>query len=347
MTKREKEILELIKINPMISQNEIAELLEITRSSVGVHIANLIKKGHIQGKGYVLNSNYVVVVGACNVDILGSVDDMVMHDSNIGEITTSLGGVGRNIAENIGLLGMDVKLLSIVGKDIYGKKILTETSKVDISNIYEINGRTGVYLSIGNEMVTAINDMLINDELTVEMIQQNHSLLAHASMIVLDTNFSLEVMEYITSHYSDKHIVLDTVSTVKSLKVKDIIGRFTTIKPNRLETETLTGIKINKPEDAETAAKYFHALGVTNVFITLGSEGVYYSGSKSGWIHPEKIEPVNATGAGDAFVAGLVYGFMQGYDMKKTAKLAVNASKIALLSKETINKKLSKELIEV
>ena len=44
MTKREEEILNLIKSNPLISQNELSEVLGITRSSVAVHIANLIKK---------------------------------------------------------------------------------------------------------------------------------------------------------------------------------------------------------------------------------------------------------------------------------------------------------------
>ncbi len=72
MTNREKELLELIKINPAISQKELAKSLGITRSSVGVHITNLIKKGYILGKGYVLShEEYVSVIGGSNVDIIG------------------------------------------------------------------------------------------------------------------------------------------------------------------------------------------------------------------------------------------------------------------------------------
>ena len=51
MTQRERQILSLIEANPMISQQNIADALQITRSSVAVHISNLLKKGYIAGKG--------------------------------------------------------------------------------------------------------------------------------------------------------------------------------------------------------------------------------------------------------------------------------------------------------
>ena len=55
MTNREKELLQILKENPMISQNDLADMLNITRSSIGVHISNLIRKGYIKGKGYILD----------------------------------------------------------------------------------------------------------------------------------------------------------------------------------------------------------------------------------------------------------------------------------------------------
>ena len=104
MTQRERQILQLIEANPMISQQEIAEKMGITRSSAAVHISNLMKKGYIAGKGYVLRSgSYAVVVGGVNVDIGGrSFAPLVAADSNPGTISLSLGGVGRNIAHTCG-----------------------------------------------------------------------------------------------------------------------------------------------------------------------------------------------------------------------------------------------------
>ena len=72
MTQRERQVLQLIEADPLISQQDIAAKLGITRSSVAVHIANLTKKGCIAGRGYVLHAGtYAVVVGGVNVDIGG------------------------------------------------------------------------------------------------------------------------------------------------------------------------------------------------------------------------------------------------------------------------------------
>ena len=122
MTQRERQILQLIEANPMISQQEIADTLGLARSSVAVHISNLMKKGCIAGKGYVLRTgSYAVVVGGVNVDICGrSFHPLVESDSNPGRVSTGLGGVGRNIAHNMSLMGVDVRLLTAFGDDPNG-----------------------------------------------------------------------------------------------------------------------------------------------------------------------------------------------------------------------------------
>lgn len=99
MTQRERQLLEWIRENPMISQQELAEKAGITRSSAAVHISSLMKKGYIAGRGYLLRTDpYIVVVGGVNMDI-GAVSHapLVARDSNPGRVTTSLGGVGRTL----------------------------------------------------------------------------------------------------------------------------------------------------------------------------------------------------------------------------------------------------------
>ena len=100
MTQRERQLLNWIEENPLISQQELADKAGITRSSVAVHISNLMKKGYITGKGYIVHTApYVTVVGGVNMDIGGWPGEvLVMQDSNPGVVRMSLGGVGRNIA---------------------------------------------------------------------------------------------------------------------------------------------------------------------------------------------------------------------------------------------------------
>ena len=72
MTKRERQILDWIIQDPMVTQETLAKRAGIARSSVAVHVSNLMKKGHIVGKGYILPEvGYVAVAGAVNVDIGG------------------------------------------------------------------------------------------------------------------------------------------------------------------------------------------------------------------------------------------------------------------------------------
>ena len=49
MTQRERQILQWIEADPMISQEALAERAGITRSSVAVLISKLMKKGYIAG----------------------------------------------------------------------------------------------------------------------------------------------------------------------------------------------------------------------------------------------------------------------------------------------------------
>ena len=164
MTQRERQILQLIEANPMIQQQEIADKLGITRSSVAVHISNLTKKGCIAGKGYVLRTgSYAVVVGGVNVDIGGrSFKKLVAEDSNPGEVSTSLGGVGRNIAHNMSLMGLDVRLLSAYGDDINGERVAASCSElgIDLSHALRVSGgTTSTYLYITDpegEMALAV-----------------------------------------------------------------------------------------------------------------------------------------------------------------------------------------------
>lgn len=71
MTNREKQILALLKMNSLIQQQKIADMLGISRSAVAGHIMSLTKKGDIQGRGYILAEHHynTVTQDASNIDI--------------------------------------------------------------------------------------------------------------------------------------------------------------------------------------------------------------------------------------------------------------------------------------
>ena len=349
MTQRERQILLLIEANPMISQNEIAERLNITRSSVAVHISNLIKKGYIAGKGYVLRSDsYAVVVGGVNVDIGGhSFAPLVAADSNPGTVRVSLGGVGRNIAHNLTLLGADVRLLTAYGDDAHGQKVAASCSElgIDLSHALCVSGgTTSTYLYLTDEqgeMALAVSDMEICKRITPAYLTSQLPLLKNAQVVVADTNIPEESLIWLAENCTAP-LFIDPVSTTKAEKLRTILPKIHTLKPNRLEAELLSGVPIRTTEDVVKAADALLQKGVHRVFISLGADGVLAAMGDERIILPNVPgNMVSTTGCGDAFMAALVWAYLEGTDLKNTALAGLAAGSIAMESTETINPNMS------
>jgi pseudouridine kinase len=355
MTKREEEVLRMIRDNPMISQKECAAKLEISRSAAAGHIMNLTEKGYIAGKGYILNDEpYTVVIGGANMDILGTPDaSFVERDSNPGQVALSPGGVGRNIAENLGRMGAPVKLLTVLGDDMYGKQLLDRcrNAGIDMKKV-KISGKAGtsVYLSILDEkgdMISAVSDMSLMTELDREYLEEHHRTISAASLLVIDANLAEPVLQYITERYGDKEIFVDTVSTAKAKKITPLLGKIHTLKPNNLEAEILTGIAIDSDDDLKRASEILINRGLKRVFLSLGDRGIYYRDRERTIEYKgHRVEAVNTTGAGDAYTAALAYCFMNNFIPEKTLAFAAAASQLAVQSRETINREITAEKIE-
>lgn len=296
----------------------------------------------------------VTVIGGVNIDIVGfPYANLIKKDSNPGKVKMSLGGVGRNIAVNLAKLGISTKFISVIGDDLYGKMILDEAKvySLDMKDSLILDGeKTSVYLAVldkTGDMHVAIASMDILDKLDVNYIRTKDHLIENTKACVIDTNISQEVINYLVTNHKNTAFFLDTVSTIKAMKVKELIGYFHTIKPNKIEAEVLSRIKINKKEDLDKCADFFLNKGVRRVFISLGEKGLYYNdGINKKYIPAHKISVVNATGAGDAFMAALVYCFCKNYDIDYSARFAMAASVLALSHEDTINPHMSVENIK-
>src|SRR6056297_2620827 len=208
-------------------------------------------------------NDYAVVIGGVNIDITGfPYSKLISRDSNIGKVELFLGGVGRNISENLVRLGVNTKLISILGDDIYGKKILDEAEKIglDMKNSKVIKGSsTSTYLAVlddNQDMAVAIASMDIYEQMTVEHIEENKQIIENSKLCILDTNIPEEVLKYIVEEFKNVDFFVDTVSTAKALKIKELIRHIHTIKTNKLEVEAITGIKIKNDEDLRRSWEY-------------------------------------------------------------------------------------------
>ncbi|WP_304508209.1 PfkB family carbohydrate kinase [Anaerotignum sp.] len=358
MTQREREIYDIIRAMPMAEQSEIAQKLNITRSSVAVHIANLQKKGYILGRGYLLKEqDYIIGIGAANVDIHGkSKKSIILRDSNPGNMNSSAGGVTRNVSENLARLGAPIKLITALGDDIYAEQIRNECTAagIDFSHSMVVKKHpSSTYISILDEkgdMFVAMSDMSVLQRMNMDFLKTKSGIINGAKYIICDAGLPEEVLEGILDVYGmQTPVFIDPVSCTYAEKLKHLIGKVDTLKPNRMETEVISGIEIRNDTDLERAADLLLEKGLKHIYISLGSEGCFYM-NRDGVKIKRALKPLeqmeNATGGGDAFMAAILYSRLFDFEVNDTLEFALAAGVAAISNKATINPNMSVELIE-
>ena len=301
------------------------------------------------------NNPYILVLGASIVDIFGFCGrSYAQRDSIPGHVKVSFGGVCRNIAENLARVGVKTEFISILGDDENGKAILEHSKRLgyNMENSVLLEGEsTPTYMAILNqngEMESAVVDMDSLNKMTPSFIDEKREVFENSEYVVVGSD-GPELLEYILKKYEGKcKFILDPVSAKKAEGLRHLIKYFHTIKPNRFETEALCGFKIETNEDLRKAGRFFIEQGVKNVFISLDSDGIYYitsEGEEGTLACCEAINVKNVTGAGDSFVAGIGYGYMNNLSIKDTLKYAVAMSIITITHEETINPKMSHEAV--
>ncbi len=281
----------------------------------------------------------ITVIGGCNLDMEGiSRGKLKFYDSNPGRLNLSPGGVGRNIAENLAKLRLPVRLISALGRDEQGK-FLRESSEalgIDMEDSLYLDQATSVYLSIldeKGEMIVAINQMDILEEINPGFIATKDELIAQSAFIVLDANLQEESLDYICQKYGDKKIFVDLVSSYKGLGFSKSLKYIYGLKANLIEMEALLDRKLKGEDDYKSGLEELLSRGVQQVYLTLGENGVMVA-DRSGIIHVTgRVRGIKSvTGAGDAFLAAAIYSNYWGWDLKHLAGFAQAAALLTLES---------------
>ncbi len=336
----------------MLPQQAIAAQLGISRSAVAGHIMNLTRKGSIKGRGYVFSdAPFVSIIGGANIDIHGKSNKALRReDSNPGKVNTSAGGVARNIAENLARLGVDSRLVSAIGCDHHGQMLmkLCREAGVDMQYVQEIDSEaTSTYLSLldsSGDMHVAVSDMNIIDHLGVERLQLLKAALGQASLMVLDTNLTDDALAWLTQTFADKPIFVDAVSCSKAIRIRPYLQFVHTLKLSSIEAEALAGKEARTQTQLRNIANQLHSQGVDRVFITRGSQGVFYSDGDAQGIQKLQrgIRDVHNTGgAGDAFLAGLAYAWLEDWPLQESVSFALAAADVTLSHSATVSPALS------
>jgi pseudouridine kinase len=296
----------------------------------------------------------IVVVGGANLDVFGfSAKGVVAQDSNPGHIEDSPGGVARNVAENLARLGVDTHLVTAFGSDASGLRLAlgcrADGIAIDASlTVEHVPGsRYVAILDDEGDLVVAVSDMRALDSLTPAFLTARRRLLDSADLVVADTNLPAETLLWL-SRESMAPLLVDTVSTVKALRATAALPGVHTLKLNALEAGALLSREVDRASDAEveSATQDLMSLGVRRVFITLGRHGVFARDSQGGVrLRAPEVAVVNATGAGDAFCAGVARATIAGMTLAETAAFGLAMSAVALSSERTVSESIDPEKV--
>jgi pseudouridine kinase len=293
----------------------------------------------------------VAAVGAASVDVLGfTAGPLIGRDSNPGYVKLSPGGVGRNIAENLARLGTAVELTAAVGDDLNGKYILESCRSCGIGTRHMLtvpDSRSATYAAIMDhegDMALAVSDMRTAEHITPSFLRTKDELFSQAAVIIADANIPLDSVAYLLETYPQIPVCVDPVSVTKGTALRELVGSIHTLKMNLLEAQHMAAMtgEGDSLRSLSRLGGYFLARGTRRVFITLGKRGIYWrTPEEEGFYTPVPARTVNATGAGDACMAGIVYSLLHGYTLEDTARFASAAAALTLLSEETVNPTLS------
>lgn len=172
------------------------------------------------------------------------------------------------------------------------------------------------------------------DPFTIEQLEHVDAKVYHLGSLLSD-DFSNEVVEYLAKKGKVSIDVQGYLREVRDEKVypidwKDklkVLKNTYYLKVNEIEMETITGLK-----DAHEAAKLLHSWGVTEVIITLGSEGSLIYVDDTFYEIPAYAphEVVDATGCGDTYSAGYLYQRTLGATPTEAGKFAAAMCTIKL-----------------
>jgi len=288
----------------------------------------------------------VVVIGAASIDTKGRGQaELLPGTSTPGEIRVSVGGVARNVAENLARLGIDTVLLSAVGDDTSGRRILQRTQEggVNIEHVVvQSQSRSAAYIAVldqeGNPFVS-VDDMEVIGAITPRYIYARRTVISEADMVVFDANLSPPTIASIMALAEKHHIPVcaDPTSATLAPRLKPYLSQLYMITPNAAETEALCMRKADKRSLAERAAKSLVKEGVSIAIVTLAELGVCYATSESsGHISAVKTDVVDFTGGGDALTAALIFGILHDFPIDEAVRLGVAAAALTLRCRDTV-----------
>ena len=277
----------------------------------------------------------ICVIGGANVDITATSSEAFRFgDSNPGRVEVSWGGVGRNIAHNLALLGDEVELLTIFGGGLFGPVIAGACKDLGIGISHSeiaAEGTNSFFVSINNadgELVGGVADMNATEGMTPQWLEKRLEVINAADAVVADANSSAKALAWLIDH-CEKPLFLDAVSVAKAGRIREALmlsqkKQFFALKCNAIENVELADLDCCQRR-----------------YVSVGAEGLKVEADGKLFEFPALPCVVrNVTGGGDALLAGIVHAGPKA-SVKESARWGLECARCAVESPKAVSDKIS------
>ncbi len=304
-----------------------------------------------------MEQGHVLVIGSAGINIKGHPQQAVTIETpNAGIVRQTVGGVARNIAENLARLEIDTVLLTAVGRDHAGRRVLRrcQDAGVDTSRVRIVDGqRTGTYLAVlrpDERLLVAISDFAVLAAIDASYLLECEDLFAGAAMLVIDATLdeaALATVFELAGRYRVR-VCADPTTPRLAGRLRPYLNRLYMVSPNAAEIASLCDLEspAHDHETAVAAARQLVTLGVEIAVVTLGENGLAYADSSGGgYIRAIQTQVVDPTGAGDAFSGGVIFGLLNDVQVDEAMRLGATAASLTLQSQQAVLRHLTPELL--
>jgi pseudouridine kinase len=330
LTARENEILEILKKEPMLAQDDLAGQLGISRSATAVHISNLMRKGYITGRGYIFDErNSILVVGKTWLEIDVETGGDLTDGSKSGHIKLSGAGNGYLLSLELARRHLEPNLLTYLGRDEVGEQIFNHllSEGVNVQNVIRgHNAPTGrrLVLSSPKDVALMVKDDEAELPLDMDAISSKEFLIKNTKILLIDGSLPFKTLAYLASLAINNNIMVSVLGCPLSiLRAHGLLAypQFFVVCPARHLVDQVSRIQPVEPEELFPACKKIVSEGSYALVAICGDQGLILATAEETVYLP--TSPLHAPGSVLNITAGIAEGLAAGYMIRMAVRRAM------------------------
>lgn len=272
---------------------------------------------------------------------------------NIGTVHFQAGGVGRNVAENLHYLGAKSFLISTIDKGGPGEELCNQFLELGMTDEYlqpVAEGGMGIWLAIlgkNGELFGSVSHLPNLKLLEDHWLNCSASVMNQVGHIALEMDLTLDITRSVLQLAKQRNCKVYGLPGNLSIIQEDpsVLSQIELFICNEVEGAKLFGMP-EKWERREELLPWLEEIcrkeNLRSLVITLGEQGaIWWDGVKVGAKEALKVVPVDSSGAGDSFFAGVVAALVAGSELSEAVEVGTWVAARTVEASETIRPDLN------